>query len=69
MNPMELNKVMPLKRQIAYVFRGITFLPHYTLRGSFVAPGHSKSVPLIFHENHLVSVGAKAVKLKLWIRE
>ncbi len=68
MNPMELNRVNKRVEQIAYVLKNITFVPHHKLRGSFVAPGHSKESPRIFNENQLKMMGAKKVKLNLWPR-
>lgn len=68
MNPMELNKIQPKEAQVAYVWKNITFVPHYNLPGSFVAPGHTKSSPRLFHENQLKIMGAKKVILELWPR-
>lgn len=68
MNPMDLNKPQPKSEQMAYIYKGRLFVPHYDTRELFVAPGHNKNTPRVFHELQLKGIGAIAVKLQLWPR-
>lgn len=68
MNPMEMNKPQPRSEQIAYICKGLLLVPHYDMFGYFVAPGHNKESPRVFHESQLKLMGANPVKLQLWPR-
>lgn len=49
--------------QTAYVLCGITYIPHYTRKGTFVAPGN-----VMYTEDFLGLLGASQITLDLWPR-
>jgi len=67
-NPMLLNKPAERDLQEAYVVGKIICLPHYTQKGHFVLPGHTKDAPRIVSKTELLNRGAKKVDLYLWKR-
>lgn len=69
MNPMEMNKPQTHSEQTAYICEGLLIVPHYDKCGFFVAPGHSKEDPRVFHEAQLRRMKATSVKLQLWPRD
>lgn len=46
-----------------YKHRGVFWIPHYTKRNTFVAPGG-----VTCHLSYLEQVGAEFVSLSLWVR-
>jgi hypothetical protein len=46
-----------------YRIHGITYVPHYLLRGTYVGPGNHS-----FTESYLKNFGAESVRLLLWPR-
>lgn len=54
--------------QRAYYLRGITYLPHYSTHGLFVAPGSIGTFGKTFTKAELVEAGAVKVAAMLWPR-
>jgi hypothetical protein len=47
-----------------YTMLGITYVPHYLVKGMFVAPGN-----VMYPESYLTIFGAERVNLMLWPRK
>lgn len=55
--------IADVEEQTAYLLNGMLFVPHYTNKGVFVAPGS-----ITYLESALVNIAQK-VRLMLWPRE
>ena len=63
------------KAQMCYVHRGITYLPHYSMKGYFVKPGMnlnglsmSELSNLLFTDEDFRKAGAAKITFRLWPR-
>ena len=77
MNVKENDRLAECQPFSCFVLDGITYLPHYTKVGYYVAPGHgvmrhSKTNEVLFetpaiHEDVFFSAKAECVKKDLWV--
>jgi len=67
MSLMNQNKPAETETQPIFILRGMTFLPHYSFKHTWVGPGHwTKRVE--YTTTELAALGARLTTMQLWKR-
>lgn len=60
--------IHPVESTRVYRLHGVPFVPHYTIEGTYVSPGNSKT-RREYTEKLLINLGAVPDRMGIWPRE